>query len=163
MEAAPAVVQVRPIGPSDAALVRDLVGRVRAEQLAMGGPNDPMGAMIVASQVDIQWRSYRAHFPDGDYQVIERDGEPVGAVFVARAPGLLHLVDIVVSADHRNRGVGGTVVQMVRDEARRSGLPLRLTVRPGNPAQRLYERLGARVVSESLMEVEMEWPAVPVS
>lgn len=57
---------------------------------------------------------------------------------------------ITTFAGHRGKGLGGAVLGAVIAEARRRELPgISLSVEDGNPARRLYERAGFRVVGRN--------------
>ena len=65
------------------------------------------------------------------------------------------MVDIAISAAERGRGLGGAVLGTWCDRADETGRTLTLTVAPGNPARRLYERLGLEAVAEDQTAVRM--------
>jgi len=62
-----------------------------------------------------------------------------------------YISSVAVAPDHRGRGIGARLIAQARTEAGRSGSrSIVLDVETDNPrAQRLYERLGFRVVSET--------------
>ena len=81
------------------------------------------------------------------------DGEPTGVVWVTRfpaeAPGYGFVragvpeLSVCVLPGYRGAGLGAALVGAAVAEARRRSLPaLSLSVEDGNPARRLYERLG---------------------
>jgi GNAT superfamily N-acetyltransferase len=85
------------------------------------------------------------------------DGEPTGVVWVTRfppeAPGYGFVradvpeLSVCVLPGYRGAGLGAGLVGAAVAEARRRSLPaLSLSVEDGNPARRLYERLGFRPV-----------------
>ena len=73
-------------------------------------------------------------------------GELIGYAIVLTALEEAHLLNIAVSDDWQQRGVGGQFLQHVIDGVRRQGLEmLYLEVRPSNIiARRMYERFGFR-------------------
>ena len=91
--------------------------------------------------------------------IAERDGGPIGAAWARQfAPGEepAFFVDertpeitIGVRAHIRGRGVGEMLLHALIGEAARRGVGLCLNVRHDNPAQRLYERVGFRLVPGS--------------
>jgi ribosomal protein S18 acetylase RimI-like enzyme len=61
--------------------------------------------------------------------------------------GSYHIAEIDVDPTYRNRGIGGTLLDHAEAEARKGGYALMsLTTTTVNPARRLYERHGFRVV-----------------
>lgn len=64
--------------------------------------------------------------------------------------GGVHLVELQVSPEHRNRGVGAFLLGEVDDYAieQRAG-HISLTTATDNPARTLYERSGYRIVDQS--------------
>jgi GNAT superfamily N-acetyltransferase len=96
----------------------------------------------------------------GDTAVIALDGGfPVGAawfrVFKADEPGYGFIDEqtpelaIAVVPSQRGKGVGEQLLLALIERAREAGYTsLSLSVEPGNPARKLYERHGFRVVDE---------------
>jgi ribosomal protein S18 acetylase RimI-like enzyme len=63
--------------------------------------------------------------------------------------GGVHLVELQVSPAHRNRGVGAFLLSRVDDHAiEQNAAHISLTTTTDNPARRLYERNGYRVVGQ---------------
>jgi GNAT superfamily N-acetyltransferase len=96
----------------------------------------------------------------GDAAVVAEDerGTPIGAawyrVFNAAEPGYgfvdetIPELSIAVREDSRGRGVGSSLLRAIADRARAEGfVALSLSVEKDNPATRLYERAGFRVVN----------------
>jgi ribosomal protein S18 acetylase RimI-like enzyme len=93
-----------------------------------------------------------------DFDCIElvlRDGEPIGMIKVLRAPEGWRLVQIQLAAEHQGGGIGGRIIADLLADARRADVPVVLSVLKVNPARRLYERLGFRVVAEKDASWEM--------
>jgi ribosomal protein S18 acetylase RimI-like enzyme len=55
-------------------------------------------------------------------------------------------ITIGVKPQLRSRGVGGMLLDVLIAEAMRRGVALRLNVRHDNPARRLYQRVGFRLM-----------------
>jgi GNAT superfamily N-acetyltransferase len=98
---------------------------------------------------------FQATFAPACYQVIVVAGHDVGAVAVEWRDDLVVLADIEVGPAWRGCGLGTAIIADILGEARRRGLPVALQVLRGNPARRLYARLGFRVIAETDSHVQM--------
>src|SRR5437879_4560285 len=107
-----------------------------------------------------QWQ--RAHFaaeyaPARNAIVVLTRGAPrdIGRVSLTRHWRTVFLRDIELAADARNRGLGSAIVAAVLQIARERGRCVELRVLHGNPAQRLYARLGFRAIADNGARVPM--------
>jgi GNAT superfamily N-acetyltransferase len=87
--------------------------------------------------------------PDQAVFVIEADGEPVGRLWLAERPEVLHrgslwVLELHIDAEHRGCGYGRAAMLYAEEEAERRGLSrIALSVFAGNDAARsLYRGLG---------------------
>lgn len=82
-----------------------------------------------------------------DCRIILRARERVGFVIVSRVLDEAHLLNIVLDASWRARGIARDVLTMLQEELIQQGLSLLyLEVRESNTAaRRLYEKLGFRI------------------
>jgi len=115
---------------------------------------------LMRFQFQGQTLSYRANFPDADFDIIEFDGAPIGRIVVDRSDSALHLVDQALTPALRGRGLGNAIMTALLHEAAGNALPVRLSVDPGNAAAlRLYRRLGFVPIRTDLHAIAMEWRA----
>ncbi|WP_243057039.1 GNAT family N-acetyltransferase [Nocardioides sp. SR21] len=144
---------MRPATPEDADFLRGLFSDVRGADLVSVEPVQRRTLLA------IQWRGretqYAAAYPRAVDHIIEAEGRPAGRILVDETADDVHVVDIAVAADARGRGLGGAALRAWCDRADESGRTLSLTVAPGNPARRLYERLGLEAVAEDQTAVRM--------
>ena len=94
----------------------------------------------------------------GETCIIELDGVPIGIQTVTREPDCIRLMHLFIRSAHQNRGIGSKLIQLLLQQARKEGLPLRLRVLRVNPAFALYQRLGFKVVHEAPERYFMEHP-----
>lgn len=146
---------LRPAAPEDAAFLRALLGALRDESFSMLPPE--VRGPLVDLQLRAQEADYTRRYPLADHQVVVVGDLPVGRLLVDRTPTEIRLVDIALSAAWRGHGLGTAVVRALQEEARARRRPLRLHVAANNPARRLYERLGFRVVAEHPPDLEMSF------
>ncbi len=113
-------------------------------------------------QFGAQSAFYRQRFPESGYEVILVNDEPVGRLFLHRAPDEIRLVDIGLLSEYRNMGIGAALIVAILDEAAEAGKPVRLHVDVSNRAQRLYQRLGFLPIGARGLHLEMEFvPNIP--
>ena len=105
---------------------------------------------------------FRIRYPRARYDVVVRDGEDIGRLYVEHTSYRVHIVDIALLPAHRNQGIGRALVQAVLDEAASEGKIVSLHVEPQNPARALYHRLGFRRAGSAGVYQLMHWipPAV---
>lgn len=92
----------------------------------------------------------------GYTQIIELGDAPVGIHAVERAPDHIQLWRIFILPEYQRRGIGSELIERLLIEARGAALPLRLRVLRVNPAFKLYERMGFKVVQTTPERYFME-------
>jgi ribosomal protein S18 acetylase RimI-like enzyme len=149
---------LRPRHPSDEPFLFAVYCSLREPDFAaLRLPPDEKLQML-QMQYETQFMAYAAHYPGSDYQVICRDGEPVGRIWIASLPHELHLVDIVLLPAARNQGIGTAVLRKLQQRAEEEEKPIRCNVHQENPGSlRFHQRLGFQIVHEDSMDVKMEW------
>jgi ribosomal protein S18 acetylase RimI-like enzyme len=104
-----------------------------------------------------QRRFFQERFDPARIQILEREGEAIGYISVERNKESIFLSAIEVAPQVQNRGIGSSLIRDLQDEAARRRIPLRLRVLQGNPARRLYERLGFVATGETETHITMSW------
>lgn len=100
---------------------------------------------------------FRGSFDPDITMVVEVDGVESGMLEVEHQPGAVVLRDIQLDPMVQGRGVGTALVRGVMAQGRARGVPVRLRVLAGNPARRLYARLGFVPYVEEQDATRMEW------
>lgn len=139
-------IRLRPIGESDFPFLRDLYAQVRADELApVPWPQEAKRAFL-ASQFELQHRHYSSVYVGADFLLIENNSGPIGRIYVHRTPAEISLMEVSLLPAWRGQGIGSALLHELLDEARASSTPVTLHVESFNPARRLYERHGFRLV-----------------
>ena len=99
--------------------------------------------------------------PDDRAVVATVDGDVVGACWVRTTDEYGHIDDetpsfsISLYKPYRGKGIGTAMMRALLDELRRAGYArVSLSVQKDNPALRLYERLGFRIVGDGFDDSE---------
>jgi ribosomal protein S18 acetylase RimI-like enzyme len=132
----------RPETDADEAFLRALYAEVRAAELAPVPWDDAVKDAFLRQQFDAQRAHYRREFPQAAFDVIVRDGRPIGRLSLDQSGPEWRLLDIILAADQRGQGLGTALLRALLADADAAGRPVLLHVEPDNPARRLYERLG---------------------
>lgn len=125
---------------------------------AWGWPAGQRDAFL-RMQFDAQRRSYLVAYPVSTHHIVCSGGFPIGRRLVAATPEGIRLVDIALVAACRNRGIGTRLIQQLTDECASGSSAVILQVLRGNPAQRLYRRIGFRESGADAMYITMRWTA----
>jgi len=113
---------------------------------------------LLQMQFNAQQSQYCTQYPDADFDVVMRDGEPVGYMYALRGPDAYVLIDISLLPEQRNKGVGARLVSELIKEAQSSNEPLEAHVLRDNPAWRLWQRLGFEQVSDDGVYLHIRVP-----
>ncbi len=122
---------------------------------------ETMGGYFAASGLDLSHEEHAARVKQ-DFEsilIITLDGEDVGMIKVMKTPGLWMLGQIQLLPAAQGRGIGARVIKDLLTDARGASAAVVLHILKVNPAKRLYDRLGFRVVSETERSYEMRLAA----
>jgi ribosomal protein S18 acetylase RimI-like enzyme len=114
---------------------------------------------LISMQFNAQQTAYRTQFPDGEYLIVEKNGEPIGYLVTHDRDETINLVYIAFLPNERNRGHGRCLILALQNKAANATKTLALTVDPRNePAKHLYLSLGFQVKSDDGANIFMSWP-----
>jgi len=141
----------------DEPFLRALYRRSRDAELAITGWSEADKQAFADSQFTLQDRHYRNHYRSARFLVIEREGVPIGRLYVDRGEKELLVVDVLLEASERNAGLGTAILEDLQADAARRGIPVTLQVQSDNRARSLYRRLGFREEAGEGLYVPMRW------
>ncbi len=133
---------LRTVTPADREILFQIYASTREDELAVVPFNDQEKNAFLRMQFAARERSYAERFPAKDHCVVERNGVPLGYLWVDRRESELHLVDVALLPEYRGDGIGTELMTQLIAEARERKVPLRLNVLAQGSARRFYERLG---------------------
>jgi ribosomal protein S18 acetylase RimI-like enzyme len=150
-------ITLRDATAEDLPFLADLYQESRREEVSAWGWPQVQQEQFLRMQFDAQRRSYRTSFPDAADRIVCREDTPVGRMLVGRESTGLHLIDIALLAEHRNRGIGTLLLHDLLKECQTQRCSMYLQVLLGNSAIHLYERLGFRQIGSDFVYLQMEW------
>lgn len=151
------MVSLRPATRDDDALLHRLHESTRANEFAQLGWSAAQQTLFLKMQRDAQQRGYAQQFPRAQLSIVVHGGEPAGTLYVDRTGEEIRIVDVALLPERRGAGIGAFLIKELQIEAVKAGVPVRLRVAIGNPAQRLYQRLGFVRTGGSEVHDAMEW------
>ena len=105
---------------------------------------------------------FREHFGEPGLRLILIGEETVGCVGFRQGGDCFKLDSFYLASRFHNTGLGTDILKVLLAEADTAGLPIRLEVLRGSPADRFYLRHGFVKLSEDTIEAEYERP-LPLS
>lgn len=148
-------VTLRALHSNDMAFIERLYAGTRAEEMSHSGwPCEQIEAFL-HQQFNAQHAYYQTHFADGEFFIIEHQGQAIGRLYLFWGQTTLNLIDIALLPGWQNQGIGSALLQPLIRRADEQGLAIELSVETYNPAQRLYARLGFLVIKESGVYLRM--------
>jgi GNAT superfamily N-acetyltransferase len=101
-------------------------------------------------------RIFREHFDEPGLRLILVAGKRAGCVGFRVGNDEIKIDSFYLDRRHHNRGLGTTILKVLLAEADTLGLPIRLEVLHGSPADRFYERHGFVKLDEDDVEARYE-------
>lgn len=150
-------VTLRSVCPEDETFLLQVYASTRVDELALAAWDDSHREAFLRLQFAAQQQHYQTHFPEGDHQLILVGDRPIGRIYVASTADEIRILDIALLPEHRNSGIGSSMIKKIVSEASKAGKPVRIYVESFNPSLRLFERLGFSSVQDIGTHRLLEW------
>lgn len=135
-----------------------LYASTRADEMAMVVDwTDEQKEAFLRMQFQAQDAWYREHYEGAQLDLLLVDDAPAGRLYIHRRETEIRLMDIALLPEHRNGGIGSSMLRDLMAEAEATGKPLTIHVEKYNPAMRLYLRLGFKAIEDRGPYDLMEW------
>ena len=151
-------ITVRPICTTDEPFLFQLFCSAREDQFASLDLPLEQQEQLMQMQCQAQQQQYRGQFPNADFDLVLKYDVPIGNFYTLRGPDEFVLIDITLLPEHRNAGIGAGLVQELIAQANAANEPLLAHVLKDNPAWRLWQHLGFRLVNDDGMYLHIEVP-----
>ncbi len=114
---------------------------------------------FIQMQYAAQRKYYLEQYKSAEYYIIKYNGNDAGRLIIDRSDEMIHLMDIALLPEYREKGLGSKLIKDLLLDATREGKPIRLYVEIFNRALHLYERFGFKKLQQVGVYYEMEWKA----
>ncbi len=143
-------IQLRKAAPEDYDFVRSVHHRTM-----QGYVEDFFGSW----DQDYQDQRFARTYKIEEARIITHDGMDVGWLARQDLPQEIIFTEFYIAPEHQNRGTGTQVLRDLIAEARQKNKNFSLGVLKNNPARRLYEREGFKVIGENDYKFHMKLDA----
>ena len=151
-------VRLRPEAAADAAFLCALHDSVKGTELAALPVGDPVRRQLLDMQYRAMTESYHAAFPNGRFDLITLNEEPIGRLISDLNQGLLRIVYIALLPEWRSHGICTALMRSVLQTPGRPVTQCEATVAVDNPASLgLWFRLGFAERARSETDLVLEW------
>lgn len=114
---------------------------------------------LLRMQFAARQNQYHDQYPNAEFDLVLNDGVSIGNLYAQRGPDEFVLIDITLLADYRNAGIGRRLIEDLVAEALAANKSLHAHVLKSNPAWRLWQRLGFRLVNDDGVYMRIEVPS----
>jgi len=143
---------------SDVPFLQALYASTRAFELNLATDwSEAQKWAFILSQFAAQRLHYRRYHPDASFEVIERNGMPIGRLYLEVSETRLDVIDIALMPEWRGQRLGTALLRALIETAHTRKLGVGIFVEKYNPALRLYQRLGFAHIADAEVYLEMEW------
>jgi ribosomal protein S18 acetylase RimI-like enzyme len=150
-------IRLRPRSEADRPFLATLYASTRVAELAITDWTDEQKVTFLNWQFNAQTIHYDEYYGEADFLIVEKDGVPIGRLYVDRAPMQIEIIDIALLPQFRGSGLGTRLLRDILREGQESGRPVKIYVETFNPARHLYDRLGFQHVDTNGVYHLMTW------
>ncbi|MEO8275574.1 MAG: GNAT family N-acetyltransferase [Thermoanaerobaculia bacterium] len=154
-------IALRPALPGDREFLLSVYAATRTEELAPVPWTDEQKALFIRQQFEAQDHEYRRAYPEGLFQIIEREDVPSGRLYLNPGRSDTRIVDLALLPFARGLGIGSRLLDGLARDADRFGRSLSIHVEVMNTgARRLYSRFGFRLREDKGVYLLLERPTL---
>jgi GNAT superfamily N-acetyltransferase len=150
-----ATITLRPATEADYDFIRGLYASTREAEMAHFPFDEAQKRAFLDQQFAAQFAHYGVHYPTCERNIIERDGVPVGRLWIDEWRDQIRLVDIALVPECRGAGIGSTLLRQVMDRGAAAGKPVTIHVEGFNPVLTITTKRG---ISDRPSSSELQQP-----
>ncbi|ACM19638.1 N-acetyltransferase, GNAT family [Geotalea daltonii FRC-32] len=141
-------IALRSIGEGDLEFLLLLYASTREPEKAMVAWPDEQWDQFMRMQFSLQHAQYMKNYENPSFDVILVNGVPAGRLYVNRKADDCRLIDIALLPEFHGRGIAGSLIGLLLQEADENGTSVSLHVEKNNPVRDYYLRLGFNVAED---------------
>lgn len=145
------------VPPSDLDFLRRVYRGTREAELALTQWDEAQKQAFIEMQFAAQHQYYLANYPGAEFFVILVEDKPAGRLYLHRRQAEIRIMDIALLPEICGKGVGTRLLKEILAEGQREKKQVTIHVERFNPALRLYQRLGFRLLEDKGVYWFMGW------
>ncbi len=146
----------RPISNTDFPFLKKLYRSTRVNELKTHRWNKEQEDKFIEFQFNAQHSHYINSFKGADFLIVIWNKTDIGRLYLWRLESQIRIVEITLLEKYRGKSIGTKILTELIDESNKSGKKLNLHVKHNNPALKLYERLGFKIIDDTGVNYFME-------
>lgn len=150
---------LRPVQEADDSFLYELYASTRAAEMAMVPWPEEQKTGFVRMQYEAQKAGYTATHPGAVHSIICAGDDRVGRLYLDDMADRLHILDVTIAPQFRNRGLGTQVLRAILEQAQVGNKKVAIYVESFNPSLRLFQRLGFGTAKEDGFQLLLEHQA----
>ena len=150
-------VSLQPVTAAAEPFLLQVYASSRADEMALVPWSEEQKQAFLTAQFNAQQQHYEKTYPDARHDIVMVEGDPAGRMFVARLATEIRIVDVVLLPNYRNRRIGSRLLNDLKHEADKLGIPLRVYVEHFNPSFPIFVHHDFIAGKQEGFHILMEW------
>ena len=150
------MIRLRQVEEKDTTFIEAVYGSTRADELNLTKWPEQQKRAFIIMQSMAQLTEYKKNYPGAIYQIIIYKKKSAGRFYTWETDNEIRLIDITLLPAFRGKGIGTHLLQELIKKSNAVQKKLSLHVEPGNPALKLYQRLGFSYIKNNGRHYYME-------
>jgi GNAT superfamily N-acetyltransferase len=127
-------VSLRPVTAADEPFLLQVYASSRADEMALVPWPEAQKQAFLTAQLNARQQHYEHTYPDARHDIVLVGADPAGSLYVAALPTEIRIVDLTLLPTYHNRGIGSRLLNDLKHEAEKRGIPLTIYVEQFNPS-----------------------------
>ncbi len=141
------MITLRLVEKKDEHFIYNVYRSAREDELKLTNWSEVQKHAFVTMQLMAQHTDYSNRFPSIQYLIIELKKKSVGRLYIAESTTEIKIIDITILPEYQQKKIGTNILKNILKRATELRKTVRLHVICSNPAYRLYDRLGFKIIS----------------
>lgn len=126
----------------DQQFIEKVYRSTRENELSLTNWSEEQKYHFILIQLMAQLSHYKNSFKDATYQIILYKNQPAGRLYLWESETEIRVIDISLLPRFQGKGIGTKILKDIIKSSEAKNKMVTLHIIPGNPARKLYDKLG---------------------